>query len=101
MNPSTKDDISVGLLADGLAMVEKRKEKRLQKILANYRKAQDEARSNRVSMNHLLLFSCLGIVNLNSTVEHKRMGHSASPDSGSAEFDLKACLPSIQLQTSI
>ncbi|XP_065069172.1 staphylococcal nuclease domain-containing protein 1-like [Rhopilema esculentum] len=50
VNPSTKDDISSGLLADGLAMVEKRKEKRLQKILANYRKAQEEARSNRVNL---------------------------------------------------
>ena len=46
----TKEDVSVHLLTEGYAMVEKRKEKRLQKMLATYRKAQESARQKRVSI---------------------------------------------------
>lgn len=48
MKPDNKEDIAVTLLTDGYAMVEKRKEKRLQKLLTTYRKAQDQAKKNRV-----------------------------------------------------
>ena len=48
VKPETKEDIAINLLNDGYAMVEKRKEKRLQKLLVNYRKAQEKAKANRV-----------------------------------------------------
>ena len=44
------EDIGKSLVTDGLVTVEKRKEKRLQKVLEEYTRAQDTARKARVSM---------------------------------------------------
>lgn len=50
VKPDSKEDIAVSLLSDGFAMVEKRKEKRLQKLISTYKKAQEQAKANRVFM---------------------------------------------------
>jgi len=50
VNPDSKEDIAVSLVSNGFAMVEKRKEKKLQKLLSTYRKAQDQAKKNRVNL---------------------------------------------------
>lgn len=42
------DDIAKSLVTDGLVTVEKRKEKRLQKLMEEYYRAQDGARKARV-----------------------------------------------------
>ena len=44
-----KEDVAQGLVAEGLLLVEKRKEKRLVKLVDGYRKAQDKAKAARVS----------------------------------------------------
>ena len=44
------EDIGKSLVTDGLVTVEKRKEKRLQKVLEEYTRAQDTARKARVCM---------------------------------------------------
>ena len=44
------EDIGKSLVTDGLVTVEKRKEKRLQKVLEEYTRAQDTARKARVRM---------------------------------------------------
>ena len=57
MNPDSKEDIAVSLVSNGFAMVEKRKEKKLQKLLSTYRKAQDQAKKNRVCyLFHIFCF---------------------------------------------
>ena len=43
------EDIAKALVTDGLVTVEKRKEKRLQKVLEEYNRAQDGARKARVT----------------------------------------------------
>ena len=43
------DDTAKSLVTDGLVIVEKRKEKRLQKLMEEYYRAQDGARKARVS----------------------------------------------------
>ena len=62
MKPETKDDIAVSLLSNGFAMVEKRKEKRLQKLLGTYRKAQEQAKKNRVCFALLFLYFVLLLI---------------------------------------
>lgn len=47
--PDNKEDVAQGLVSEGLLLVEKRREKRLAKLLEGYRKAQDKAKSARVS----------------------------------------------------
>ena len=49
-NPETKQDISSVLITSGVLMVEKRREKRLQKLLKEYNIAQEKARKARVSI---------------------------------------------------
>lgn len=44
-----KEDIALGLVSEGLILVENRKEKRLAKLVSDYRSAQDRAKSARVS----------------------------------------------------
>lgn len=44
------DDIAKSLVTDGVVTVEKRKEKRLQKLMEEYHRAQDGARKARVSL---------------------------------------------------
>ena len=56
------EDIGKSLVTDGLVTVEKRKEKRLQKVLEEYNRAQDTARKARVSFNDsflVLIYSTL------------------------------------------
>ena len=53
-NPESKQDIAAALISDGVLMVERRREKRLQKLVSEYIQAQDRARKNRVSFQHRL-----------------------------------------------
>ena len=43
------EDVAKALVAEGVVTVEKRKEKRLQKLMEDYHRAQDGARKARVS----------------------------------------------------
>ena len=45
------DDVGKSLVTEGLVTVEKRKEKRLQKLMEEYNRAQDGARKARVSVS--------------------------------------------------
>lgn len=49
-NPETKQDIASVLISSGVLMVEKRREKRLQKLLKDYNTAQDKARKSRLCL---------------------------------------------------
>nr|QBI71270.1 ebna2 binding protein P100 [Embidopsocus sp. AB-2019] len=44
--PKTKVDVAKELVTDGFLLVDQRKEKRLQKLMADYKAAQDEAKKN-------------------------------------------------------
>lgn len=46
----TKDDIAKGLVSQGLVLVENKKEKRFAKMIAEYTKAQDAAKSKRLNL---------------------------------------------------
>ena len=46
------DDVGKTLLSEGLIIVEKRKEKRLQKLVQEYTRAQESARKARVSPDY-------------------------------------------------
>ncbi|XP_041351228.1 staphylococcal nuclease domain-containing protein 1-like [Gigantopelta aegis] len=46
-DPDSKDDVGQALTAEGLVLVEQRKEKRLAKLVSDYSKAQDKAKSER------------------------------------------------------
>lgn len=43
-------DVALGLLQDGLVLVDTRKEKRLAKLMAEYQKAQDKAKKERLNV---------------------------------------------------
>ncbi|XP_013400394.1 staphylococcal nuclease domain-containing protein 1 [Lingula anatina] len=45
-----KDDVALGLISEGLLIVEGRREKRLQKLLDDYKKAQEKAKASRVNL---------------------------------------------------
>jgi len=49
-NPDKKRDLAATLLTLGVALVDKRREKRLQKLVHEYTLAQDTARKNRVNL---------------------------------------------------
>lgn len=49
-NVETKKDIASTLLAYGVVMTEKRREKRLHKLIQEYNKAQETARKNRLNL---------------------------------------------------
>lgn len=49
-DPESKEDIAKGLISSGYVLVEQRKEKRFAKMMAEYNKAQDLAKANRVSV---------------------------------------------------
>ena len=49
------EDAGKALVAEGLVTLEKRKEKRLQKVMEDYTRAQEAARKARVSYDFLLL----------------------------------------------
>ena len=60
VDPTTKKDIILKLVEDGLFIVkkERRRERKIQKLLGDYRTAQESAKKNRVSlMFHHLVFS--------------------------------------------
>jgi len=48
--PDTKDDVAQSLLADGLVLMELRKERRLAKLVATYQKAQEKAKQSRLNL---------------------------------------------------
>lgn len=45
-----KEDVAQGLLSDGLLLAENRKEKRLQKLVGEYTKAQNKAKESRLNL---------------------------------------------------
>ena len=47
-SPESKEDIGRALIAEGLALVDKRSEKRFQKMVKDYLGAQETAKKNRV-----------------------------------------------------
>jgi len=49
-NPESKKDMATSLISDGVLMVERRREKRLQKLVSEYIQAQDRARKSRVNL---------------------------------------------------
>jgi len=51
LNASNKEDVAKGLISEGFLLVDKeRKEKRLQKLLQEYRKGQESAKSQRLNL---------------------------------------------------
>ncbi len=50
LTPVAREDVSQKLISDGLVLAEMRREKRLQKMVTEYKSAQDTARKNRVSL---------------------------------------------------
>ncbi|XP_062586352.1 staphylococcal nuclease domain-containing protein 1-like [Saccostrea cucullata] len=50
LNPDTKDDIALKLISSGYLLAEKRREKRLAKLVSDYMKAQEKAKSSRENM---------------------------------------------------
>ncbi|XP_066928022.1 staphylococcal nuclease domain-containing protein 1-like [Clytia hemisphaerica] len=49
-NPESKQDIGSALISNGVLLAEKRREKRLQKLISEYNQAQERARKNRVNL---------------------------------------------------
>lgn len=45
----SQEDVGLSLISDGLVLAELRKEKRLNKLVATYKNAQEKAKSARVS----------------------------------------------------
>nr|QBI71268.1 ebna2 binding protein P100 [Carausius morosus] len=50
VDPSTEEDVVKALIADGLLMCESRREKRLQKLVHEYKAAQDSAKKAHLNM---------------------------------------------------
>ncbi|XP_030843744.1 staphylococcal nuclease domain-containing protein 1 isoform X1 [Strongylocentrotus purpuratus] len=50
LTPEKKDDVAEGLLRDGLILAEKRREKRLAKLVTEYAKAQEAARKDHKNL---------------------------------------------------
>ena len=50
MYPDSKDDVAQKLISSGFLLAEKRREKRLAKLVSDYMKAQEKAKSSRVSV---------------------------------------------------
>ncbi|KAI0236877.1 Staphylococcal nuclease domain-containing protein 1 [Lamellibrachia satsuma] len=46
----TKDDIAQNLITEGLVLVEQRREKRLNKLMTTYKKAEEKAKADRLSV---------------------------------------------------
>jgi len=49
-NPETKADMARTLLSKGVCLVERRREKKLQKLMSDYLNAQESARKNRLNL---------------------------------------------------
>lgn len=51
LNASNKEDVAKGLISEGFLLVDKdRKERRLQKLVQEYKKGQESAKSNRLNL---------------------------------------------------
>ena len=50
-NEDGTGDVGLNLIEDGFLLVESRRERRLQKLVSEYRKAQNGAKNGRVSSN--------------------------------------------------
>ena len=55
----TKDDIAQNMITEGLVLVEHRREKRLNKLMTTYKKAEEKAKADRVSLLLLMVSSPL------------------------------------------
>ena len=56
--PDTKEDLGQALISEGWALVERRRERRLSKLVTDYIKAQEKAKSARVTVHILSLIIC-------------------------------------------
>lgn len=54
-----KDDVVKGLISDGLLTVENRKERRLQKMIKDYKATEESAKHSRVSLSNCFSFTVL------------------------------------------
>lgn len=50
VNPEAKEDVAQKLVSSGFLLAERRREKRLAKIVSDYMKAQEKAKTSRVSV---------------------------------------------------
>lgn len=50
VNPETKEDVAQKLVSSGFLLAERRREKRLAKLVSDYVKAQEKAKTARVSV---------------------------------------------------
>lgn len=50
VNPEMKEDVAQKLVSSGFLLAERRREKRLAKIVSDYMKAQEKAKTSRVSV---------------------------------------------------
>ena len=53
----TNEDIGLELVANGLVIVDERKERRLSGLVSKYVKAQEKAKASRVSLYNLYAFA--------------------------------------------
>ena len=64
VHPDSKEDIGKSLVAEGLALVEKRREKRFQKMVMDYISAQEAAKKSRVCFikwTSIVYYLCQGV----------------------------------------
>lgn len=73
VNPETKEDVAQKLVSSGFLLAERRREKRLAKIVSDYMKAQEKAKTSRVSVWWEHLFGIcqltLAAIDLETTVK--------------------------------
>lgn len=73
VNPETKEDVAQKLVSSGFLLAERRREKRLAKLVSDYVKAQEKAKTARVSVWWECLFGIyqltLAASDLGMTVE--------------------------------
>jgi staphylococcal nuclease domain-containing protein 1 len=52
MYPDSKDDVAQTLIAGGYLLAERRRERRLAKLVGDYQKSQEKAKAARVSVDN-------------------------------------------------
>lgn len=57
MYPDTKDDVAQSLIAEGYLLAERRRERRLAKLVGDYQKSQEKAKAARVSVDNWRMIS--------------------------------------------
>ena len=57
----TKEDIGQNMIGEGFVLVEQRREKRLNKLMTTYKKAEDKAKASRVSVIWFLVIASISL----------------------------------------